>query len=162
MSLQSLCRLTIRKSLGLNNINKIDELGLVPPFDDFVAFREIFISSCGQRHFETHALTILKLNKVLKEVSKDPIVRGVYENCLASQLIKKIEAGEFFEPPEQIEEPEVESVALVAPPVPVQPPQRQEGAAPPPPPPPPPAPMPPRPGFWRFPGAEFSNKGLRR
>jgi hypothetical protein len=34
--------------------------------------------------------------------------------------------------------------------------------APPPPPPPPPPPIPPRPKLWRFPGAEFGNKGVRR
>ena len=34
--------------------------------------------------------------------------------------------------------------------------------APPPPPPPPPPPIPPRPKLWRFPEAEFGNKGVRR
>ena len=37
---------------------------------------------------------------------------------------------------------------------------QQDGAAPPPPPPPPP--IPPRPKLWRFPEAEFGNKGVRR
>ena len=32
----------------------------------------------------------------------------------------------------------------------------------PPPPPPPPPPIPPRPKLWRFPEAEFGNKGVRR
>ena len=37
---------------------------------------------------------------------------------------------------------------------------QREGAPPPPPPPPPP--IPPRPKLWRFPEAEFGNKGVRR
>ena len=36
---------------------------------------------------------------------------------------------------------------------------QREGA---PPPPPPPPPIPPRPKMWRFPEAEFGNKGVRR
>ena len=43
-------------------------------------------------------------------------------------------------------------VEIAVPPVPPPPPPPAAGAAPPPPPPPP---MPPRPGFWRFPGAEY-------
>ena len=38
---------------------------------------------------------------------------------------------------------------------------QREGALPAPPPPPPP-PIPPRPKLWRFPEAEFGNKGVRR
>ena len=45
---------------------QVDKLGLVPPYDDFMAFRELFISAGQDGDFETHMLTISKLNKVLK------------------------------------------------------------------------------------------------
>ena len=51
------------------------------------------------------------------------------------------------EPPQQVQQP---------------PPIVEGGGPPPPPPPPPPQPAPPRPGFWRFPGAEFADKGRAR
>ena len=53
---------------GLHVMNRIlvDKLGLVPPYDDFMAFRELFISAGQDGIFETHMLTISKLNKVLK------------------------------------------------------------------------------------------------
>ena len=62
-------------------------------------------------------------------------------------------------------EPEVVPASFVEdiPPQPPAPPPQQQhvdGNVPPPPPPPPP--MPPRPGFWRFPGAEFADKGRAR
>ena len=44
----------------------VDKLGLVPPYDDFMAFRELFISAGQDGIFESHMLTISKLNKVLK------------------------------------------------------------------------------------------------
>ena len=43
-----------------------------------------------------------------------------------------------------------------------QPPPNPPHALPPPPPPPPPPPVPPRPRMWRFPEAEFGDKGVRR
>jgi hypothetical protein len=44
----------------------VEKLGLVPPYNDFMAFRELFISAGQDGIFETHMLTISKLNKVLK------------------------------------------------------------------------------------------------
>ena len=44
----------------------VDKLGLVPPYNDFMAFRELFISAGQDGIFETHMLTISKLSKVLK------------------------------------------------------------------------------------------------
>lgn len=74
-------------------------------------------------------------------------------------------------------EPEIVSMSSFIeeepPSVPIPEPQQQQvqqlnevegggGGPPPPPPPPPPQPAPPRPGFWRFPGAEFADKGRAR
>ena len=61
LSLQSICRLTVRKALGIHHLDNVDKLGLVPPYDDFMAFRELFISA-GQNIFETHMLTISKVS----------------------------------------------------------------------------------------------------
>ena len=38
LSLQSVCRLVIQKALGIFNLDKIDQLGLVPPFDQLESF----------------------------------------------------------------------------------------------------------------------------
>ena len=72
-------------------------------------------------------------------------------------------------------EPEIVSMSSFIeeepPSVPIPEPQQQQvqqlnevegGGGGPPPPPPPPQPAPPRPGFWRFPGAEFADKGRAR
>lgn len=133
-----------------------------------MAFRELFISAGQDGIFETHMLTISKLNKVLKEVTKDPIVRGKFAHCPAQDLLRKRSENMNFTQPEQTlvpDEDEVEEGHDQPPPAPPQPNNGGAGGAqggPPAPPPPPPAPLPPRPGFWRFPGAEFSGKGLRR
>ena len=154
LSLQSLCRLVIRQSLGLYNLDKVADLGLVSPFDDFVAFRELFISA-SQHDFDTHILThVAKANIGLKEVTREPAKRGKFAHCPMQALMKRI--ADFTAPEQTDDEP------------PTEPEQPQEmPVAPPPlgaplPPPPPPAPMPPRPGFFRFPGAEFSDKGVKR
>ena len=154
LSLQSLCRLVIRQALGLFNLDKVGDLGLVSPFDDFVAFRELFISA-SQHEFDTHTLhAVPKANKVLKEVTREPAKRGKFEHCPMQALMKRIAD---FTAPEQTDDDD-EPPAVPDPPPPQQPPPN---GAPPPPPPPPPPPMAPRPGFWRFPGAEFSDKGAR-
>ena len=158
MSLQSSCRLVIRQSLSPYNLDKVDDLGLVSPFDNFVGFRELFISApstWSQHDSDTHIFThaIAKANKVLKEVTREPPKRGKFAHCPMQALMKRIAD---FTAPEQTDDetpmvPREEPEARVeAPP--------QNGAAPPPPPPPPPPPTPPRPGFWRFPGAE----GMKR
>ena len=160
LSLQSTCRLVIRQSLGLYNLDKVDDLGLVSPFDDFVAFRELFISAPTwlQHDSDTHipeTQAIAKANKVLKEVTREPPKRGKFAHCPMQALMKRIAD---FTAPEQTDDetpmvPREEEV-VAPPPAPPQ----NGAAAPPPPPPPPPPPMPPRPGFWRFPGAE----GIKR
>ena len=69
--MQSQCRITIRKCLGLKNLDKVDKLGLVSPFNDFVAFREIFISPpMFHDESEVDVLTqsIARANKVLKVI----------------------------------------------------------------------------------------------
>ena len=38
LSLQPVCRLVIQKALGIFNLDKIDQLGLVPPFDQLESF----------------------------------------------------------------------------------------------------------------------------
>ena len=160
MSLQSLCRLVIRQSLGLYNLDKVADLGLVSPFEDFVAFRELFISA-SQHDFDTHILThVAKANIGLKEVTREPAKRGKFAHCPMQALMKRI--ADFTAPEQTDDEPptEPEQPVLEQPQeMPVAPPAN---VAPPPPPPPPAPPMPPRPGFWRFPGAEFSNKGVKR
>ena len=151
LSLQSICRLTVRKTLGIHHLSNVDKLGLVPPYDDFMAFRELFISA-GQNLFETHILSISKLNRVLKEVAKDPIVRGKFAQCPAQDLLRKRGSGSnmnFTQPeqtlvvvPDEEDEPEV---GQQHDPPPAPPPNNGAGG-PPAPPPPPPAPLPPRPG----------------
>ena len=154
LSLQSLCRLVIRQSLGLYNLDKVADLGLVSPFDDFVAFRELFISA-SQHDFDTHILThVAKANIGLKEVTREPAKRGKFAHCPMQALMKRI--ADFTAPEQTDDEPPTEPEQPQE--MPVAPPPL--GA--PPPPPPPPAPMPPRPGFFRFPGAEFSDKGVKR
>ena len=168
MSLQSQCRLCIRQALGVHKLDRVADLGLVKPFDDFVAFRELFISA-GQLIFDNHIGAIKKVNKVLREVTEEPPKRRPYANCPAKMFINQT----FSSMPEQManfvqdqvqepsDEPEVVQGAAAL--LPNQGPPPPPGApAPPPPPPPPPQPIPPRPGFWRFPGAEFSDKGVHR
>ena len=140
--------MAIRKHLGQFNLDKIDELGLPPPFDNFVAFREVFLTA-SQHLFETHALALSKLSKVLKEVTTEPPKRNKFAHCPAQAIFR----GEFTFPTleEQIEQEVVLAPVVV-----------ENGAGAPPPPPPPPPPIPPRPGFWRFPGAEISAKGVKR
>merc|ERR1719266_1547082 len=107
-----------------------------------MAFRELFISA-GQNIFETDLLTISKLNKVLKEVSKDPIVRGKYAHCPAQALLKNHSVNMKFTQPEQtlvvVPDEDDEQGGAPGPPaiVPPQQPGNGEGGAPPPPPPPP-------------------------
>lgn len=148
-----MCRLQIRKSMGPFNLDKVDQLGLVPPFDDFVAYRELFISA-GQHIYDTHMVTISKVSKVLKEVAKDPAVRHKYAHCPGQAIIKQI--AEFTLPDHVNQEQIIDQVHQE----PNEAPAAINGAPAPPPPPPPP--IPPRPGFWRFPGAEFSGKAFLR
>ena len=145
--------MTVRKTLGVHHLSNVDKLGLVPPYDDFMAFRELFISA-GQNLFETHIVSISKLNRVLKEVAKDPIVRGKFAQCPAQALLRKNNMN--FTQPEQTlvvvpdeDEPEVGQRGgghQHDPPAPPPPPPNNAAGEPPPPPPPPPAPLPPRPG----------------
>jgi hypothetical protein len=156
LSLQSTCRLVIRKRLGIYCLDKVDQLGLVKPFDDFVAFRELFISA-GELIIDKYINTISTVNKVLREVTENPPVRGLYANCPAQALSKKFAQMAFLTPDQKnpFVQDHVQDSAQQPPRVPLH--QAQGG---PPPPPPPPPPIPPRPGFWRFPGAEFSDKGV--
>ncbi len=153
LSLQSLCRLSIRKSLGIFNLGKVDQLGLVAPFDDFVAFRKLFISAAGgQDIIDSHLLaSIAKVSKVLHEVTSQPPIRGKYDQCPAQAILN----GEITFVPSASSEWEA---GAILPDEPHHPQEAQEAhGVPPPPPPPPPASLL-RPGFWRFPGAEYSGK----
>lgn len=143
--------------MGVHRLDKIRLLGMIPPFDDFIAFKELFISAGHSSIYETHVLALSKLGKVLKEVTEFPPVRKVFAACPTRKLIRQrlAEIETLYEEPniqENFEDPPV------APPIEVH----VEGAIAVPPPPPPPPPIPPRPGFWRFPGAEFSDKGRGR
>ena len=103
-------------------MDKIDQLGLIPPFDKFVGkldytlnsdlstfkskflihlfsylgFQELFISSAGQQIYDTHMPTIAKLTRTLREVTKEPPTRKKFANCKALALKKAAMA--FTEP----------------------------------------------------------------
>ena len=97
LSLQSACRLVIRKALGVFNLDKIDQLEIPPPFDQFIAFREFFISSAGQPGlFETNLVAISKVSRALKEVTKDLPTRKRYAKCKGLALKVRIFKKKFI------------------------------------------------------------------
>ena len=44
ISLQSLCRLTVRKAVGVFRLNEISDLDVSPQVIDYLLFREVFLS----------------------------------------------------------------------------------------------------------------------
>jgi hypothetical protein len=101
LSLQSLCRLSIRqhvgshrfsqiKNLSMNN-QEIDENGLAPYLVDFLEYRQMFLSvgqlpesNCWNN--VTHTNAIKRLGNVMREVVSDgPIIRPMHSLQLHSK-----------------------------------------------------------------------------
>ena len=139
LSLQSLSRLAIRRALGPNRLDQIDRLPLTDKLLDFVNFRDM-ANSVDQIPIDI-VPDIKELNKVLRNVTSRPPSRVV-----------KYRPRTAFNLPTIVDTVGVKGSESV-------PPSTNGG---PPPPPPPPLPPPPKPMFWRFPEAEFSDKGVPR
>jgi len=142
LSLQSAARVAVRSVFGLEGVNSLARTGLLTPrLAHFVRFRELHASIEQERH------SLPKLNDLLRRSSEDVVVKR------RASEVRTFPAAKLFVhhlPKQQSPISEGENGDGVVANAPI----------PPPPPPPPPPPTAPRPGFWRFPGAEFAARGV--
>lgn len=139
LSLQSQCRLQLRKQFSFQQLDQLKEMEVISPqICDFLQFKEMALSISQIPDPETNSKVVLNLVRVLREIHSDgPIVR----TKKFIEVKRENQDLDVFVSPDPVPEPQ---------------PVVFQGNAPPPPPPPP---TPPRPGFWRFPEAEFADKG---
>lgn len=110
---------------------------------DFISYKEIFLSS-EQVIFKEQEQVLARLANLIKEIKADgPILIRSLRRQEAAPELPREEAEQVslpVAPPPDYHEQELDQMMI--------------------PPAPPPPPMPPKPGFWRFPEAEF--RGLNR
>ena len=91
MSLQSLCRLAVRKSVGVFRLWRMSEIDLSPQITDYLLFREIFLSInqvVDQRDYDV----IPKLNEVIV-ISGQALIEGPFFSPMTYVIWKLIFAS---------------------------------------------------------------------
>jgi len=163
LSLQSQCRLTVRRAMGGGGLAarvdqdqkqtnwKILELGLTQKINDILTYR--YVDPAAFDPDDRSQVTMYKtLVTVMNEVVED-VENNYQPHSLAfkwqNQLSEKLQ--EYLSVDSDIPPPPAPENTVTNPPI-------QVSGAPPPPPPPPMAPTPPKPKLLRFPGAEGMKK----
>ena len=160
LSLQSQCRVAVRRHFTARRLHSILSLGIVTrKIADFLLFKEFVLSASqlgNEDEEEDSNGCVANLNRVLREIVADEESDGQQERA-PMEVERNFTRSEAAVLPEEMRfchqastevRPDVDVVV-----------EGGNGAIPPPPPPPP---MAPRPGFWRFPQAEFADKGAGR